>query len=281
VAAYKNYELTANSVLKDGKELPQDRWYLSKEMGVMLCDQDDADFDPNFEGDYDLSAVRMTASEQKEYEKLLPIQQRVEESFKNGEWEFKSTSSWEQDLGSPTKRTWERWEHPEFGVVTKHYASEQWSVPSKYSADRYKYMALLGKKSALERRMRFEAWVDYWEKIDSHPRQEPVRQETADIVVETKEVALAKLKALGIKDDQLKYTGFSLVLKGASGFPSGRGWTYRDEVVWHQATGMKEVTKEMMDKSRQFWAEEMYSEYKKQQGKKPCKSFEKWLATAS
>lgn len=266
---YKGYTLTSNAVLKNGKKLPQDRWCLSDEYGVILCDEDDADFDPNFEGNYDLSGIELTPAEEAEYQKRLPLQRRVEESFKNGEWEFKITSSWEQDLGSPTRTTWERWEHPEFGIVTKSYPSEQWSVPSKYSADRYKYMELLGKKSAALRVLRFQAWVDYWENID-HPKKPRV-----DKYQDVKASVVERLKSLGVPEQLIEIDKEIICVKGAKAWFYDGKEVYSSLGVWYANWDDVKITPEQVQACYRY----LYSEYKEQRGNKPCKSFEKWLAT--
>ena len=117
---YKGFELTANAVKFNGKPLPQDRWCLSREKGVVLCDAQDAEFDHNFDKyNYDLSSVKLNSTEESEYNRLKVLQAKVEQSFADGEWTFKSTSSWEQDLDGPSKSVWERWEHPIYGIVEK------------------------------------------------------------------------------------------------------------------------------------------------------------------
>lgn len=265
--SYKGYQLKSSGVYFEGKLLPEDNWCLSAEYGVVLLNEKDADFDPNFELGYDLSHISLTAAEEKQYKNLLPLQRRVEESIKNNEWQYKATSYTEQDIGGDRTTVYTRWEHPEFGVFEKTYDSQQLTVPTEYSAEYFKAVCLNVHRAAMLRVLRFQAWVDYWENIDSQPK--------VDTYADAKAAAVEKLKNMGVPAELIDVGDKFIFVKGAkASFYKGKE-VFHSLDVWYSHWDDVKITPEQVQAAHKF----LYSEYKKNQAGKPCKSFEKWLAT--
>ena len=270
VVTYKGYQLKSSGVYFEGKLLPQDNWCLSKKYGVVLLNEKDADFDPNFELGYDLSGITLTAAEEKQYKNLLPLQRRVEESIKNNEWQYKSTSSTEQDIyGGDTTTVYTRWEHPEFGVFEKTYDSQQLTVSTKYSAEYFKKVCLNVHRAAALPVLRFQAWVDYWEKINSQPK--------VDTYADAKAAAVKKLKDMGVPAELIDVGDKFIFVKGAKASFYRCEEVYHSLDVWYSHWNDVKITPEQVQAAHKF----LYSEYKKKQAGKPCKSFEKWLQTVA
>lgn len=265
---YKGYQLKSSGVYFEGKLLPQDNWCLSK-YGVVLLNEKDADFDPNFELGYDLSGITLTAAEEKQYKNLLPLQRRVEESIKNNEWQYKTTSSTEQDIYGDRTTVYTRWEHPEFGVFEKTYDSQQLTVPTKYSAEYFKKVCLNVHRAAALPVLRFQRWVDYWEKINSQPK--------IDAYADAKAAAVKKLKDMGVPAELIDVGDKFIFVKGAkASFYKGEE-VYHSLDVWYSHWDDVKITPEQIQASKRC----LYSEYKQSQGNKPVKSFEKWLQTVA
>lgn len=266
---YKGYQLKSSGVYFDGRLLPEDNWCLS-EYGVVLLNDKGADFDPNFELGYDLSHISLTAAEEKKYKNLLPLQRRVEESIKNKEWQYNSSCSTEQDIyGGTTTTVYTRWEHPEFGVFEKTYDSQQLTVPTKYSAEYFKKVCLNVHRAAMLPVLRFQAWVDYWEKIDSQPE--------VDTYADAKAAAVKKLKDMGVPAELIDVGDKFIFVKGAkASFYNGKE-VYHSLDVWYSHWDDVKITPEQVQAAHKF----LYSEYKKNQGNKPVKPFEKWVLTVA
>lgn len=259
---YKGYQLNSSGVYFEGKLLPQDNWCLSKKYGVVLLNEKDADFDPNFELGYDLSGITLTVAEEKQYKNLLPLQRRVEESIKNNEWQYKSSSSTEQDIYGDTTTVYTRWEHPEFGVFEKTYDSQHLTVPTKYSAEYFKAVCLNVHRAAALPVLRFQAWVDYWEKINLQPKKDPMNAANA---------VANQLKKMGVFPESLLVEEKKIIVKGAdTRIHAGKEY-YFDAPVWFGS----EIT--ITPEQIQTSFRSLYSEYKQTQGNKPVKSFDKWL----
>lgn len=259
--AYKGYELTANAVIKGGKKLPQERYYVSKSLGVCLLDEKERNFEIKTQ-----NTASLTPEEEIEYQRLLVIQAKVEKSYADGEWKFRRTSRTEQDIYGPTTTTYERWEHPTYGIVEVTYDGQQWHVPSQYSAENWKHMTLLGRKAADDRRLTFEAWVDYWEMVDSQPKEDPMEGVNA---------AVKQLEDMGVFPESIVIVdAHQITVKGADAQTHGGKEYYFDADVWFSKTGL-EITDTQVQASRRA----LYAEYKKGLGNKPAKSYEKWLET--
>lgn len=260
---YKGYQLKSSGVYFDGKLLPQDKWCLSKKSGVVLLDEKDADFDPNFELGYDLSGISLTVAEEKQYKNLLPLQRRVEESIKNNEWQYKCNTSTQQDIyGGPTTTVYTRWEHPEFGVFEETYESQQLTVPTKYSAEYFKKVCLNVHRAAMLPVLRFQTWVDYWEKINLQPKKD---------LMDAANAVANQLRKMGVFPESLLVEEKKIIVRGAdTRIHSGKEY-YFDTPVWFGSDIT--ITHEQIQASKRC----LYSEYKQSQGNKPVKSFDKWL----
>ena len=219
---YKGFKLTANAVSYKGKKLPEERWSLSRGLGVILLAEGGNDFNPVL----DLSHVKLTSEEEKEYQQKLVIQHKIEQSFANNEWVFKRSTSVEQDIYGTRTTAYDRWEHPTYGIVE----GDQWHVPSQYSADNWKHFVLLSRKSAESRRLIFEAWVNYWEKVDSQPKKDPMAAANA---------IATELLALGVMSSSIIIEQDKVTVIGADAQTHGGKEYFFDAVVWHNYKGSK------------------------------------------
>lgn len=124
----------------------------------------------------------------------------------------------------------------------------------------------------------------YIEELDldgSRARKEAeIKKKREEKVAKQCEAVYAELKKMGVEPCMVNNQRVYFSLKGAVKTRSGRGWHYNSEIIWHESSGFK-ITPEMIENSKSYFREEKYKEYKKAQGNKPCKSFEKWLATIS
>lgn len=262
---YKGYKLLLSKVTFNGETLPQDRWILCTELGVVLLDNDGSEFET---AEYE-SKITLTLAEEKEYQNILEIQRKVEKSFADGEWKFRRTSHTEQDIYGARTTVWRRWEHPTYGIVEETYDGQRWHVPSKYSAEKWKYMTLLGRKGAEYRQVNFKAWVDYWEKIDSQPK--------VDIYADAKAAAVKRLVDMGVPAELIDVGDKFIFVKGAKASFYGGKEVYHSLDVWYSHWDDVKITPEQVQAAHKF----LYSEYKKNQAGKPCKPFEKWVLTVA
>ena len=255
---YKGFKLTANAVSYKGKKLPEERWSLSRGLGVIFLAEGGNDFNPVL----DLSHVKLTSEEEKEYQQKLVVQHKIEQSFAANEWRFKRSTSVEQDIYGNRVTAYDRWEHPTYGIVE----GEQWRVPSQYSADNWKNLVLLGRKSAESRRLIFEAWVNYWEKVDSQPKKDPMADANA---------VVKQLEDMGVFPESIVIVdAHQITVKGADAQTHGGKEYYFDADVWFSKSGLK-----IADTQVQASRRALYAEYKKGLGNRPAKSYQKWLET--
>lgn len=89
---------------------------------------------------------------------------------------------------------------------------------------------LLSRKSAESRRLIFEAWVNYWEKVDSQPKKDPMAAANA---------IATELLALGVMSSSIIIEQDKVTVIGADAQTHGGKEYFFDAVVWHNYKGSK------------------------------------------